>query len=186
MPNLNALRDLKLERIDEGVTLTAIVAPHCLLHPHSTLEVEVSLGQQVGYLFKQQFVDSVTVDNVRAMLDAVRVVPCVKCDAPALDSASITTNHEGLCEACVSAQYASDYRAYVEAEKLRLEELIVGLKADGRAKGFTHFVKAVLHLEQGDPCPHYFFAASDHAPSIERRIASLGSTITTDYRVEPL
>ncbi|MPQ69467.1 hypothetical protein [Pseudomonas sp. MWU12-2323] len=185
MTTQRPLHDLRLERIDGDAKLVAMISPCSFMYPGYGLQITVTLnGDDKHSLGDRKPMESATEAEVQALFDRVKTLPCKKCQAPTFDRnpAAIQTDYEGQCRKCINDAINS----MMEAERQRFERELAVLKAEGKAKGFTHHVAAVIHLHHGDDYIYDFFTISDDAPSIERMIAKRGSVVTNDYRIEQL
>ncbi|HDS1721699.1 hypothetical protein NPS53_09315 [Pseudomonas putida] len=186
MSNRKQLASLRLTRTVGASTLTSSIDPCSFMYPHYGLQITVKLDQQKGTLHKRQSMDTVTEADVQQLLDQVKVHGCEQCGKPALDVTTIQTNKLGLCGVCIDEHCQREFERDMAEDAQELERELAAAKADGKAKGFTHFVTAVIHPEQGDDHYHFMLTKTEDPATIEAMIARQGSQITTDYRIEAL
>lgn len=182
MTERHPLRDLQLVRIDGDAKLVATISPCSFMYPRYGLQISVTLNDgQLSILGNHKPMETVTEADVQALFDVVKTHPCVECQAPAFDRATIPTNTEKLCWQCITALVNREN----EAERLVLERELAALKADAKAQGYTHLVTAVAHRERDDEVI-YFFIKGDSPQLIESHLRKEGLQLTTGYRAEAL
>lgn len=176
------LRDMQLVRIDGAARLVATISPCSFMYPRYGLQISVTLNDgQLSILGNHKPMESVTEADVQALFDEVKTHPCVQCQAPAFDRATIPTNTEKLCWECITELVNREN----EAERMVLERELAALKADAKAKGYTHLVTAVAHRQHDDEAI-YFFTMGTSPHLIESHLRKEGLQLTTNYRVEAL
>lgn len=188
MTAISTLRNLKLERIERNAKMVAVISPCSFMYPRYGLQISVTLNDgQESILGNHQPMESVTEADVQALFETVKTHKCVQCEALAFDRNTISTNLEGMCWTCINELCKREFEAGAADDVAELERELAAIKSEGKAKGFTHLVTAVIHPESGvDDYVKYFFTKTDNAQQIEAVIRKTGSAVLTDYRVEPL
>lgn len=186
MTNRKHLASLQITHAIGDSTLTATIDPCCFMYPNYGLQMTIMLGDQRGSLHKRVDIDNVTESVAQELLAQVKVHECKECGQPALDCTTVITNQLGLCGACINSLCEREFEQYMADDAEEVERELAAVKADGKSKGYTHFITAVIHPVQGDDYFHYMLTKSDDSVTIERKIAKQGSEITTDYKVEVL
>lgn len=178
-------------RLDGGVRLEGEVSPCVFMYPGYPLQVRVTLrrkpGESLGDAYaadRTKTAGTATEADAARLLEAVRIVPCRRCAAPAFDPATIETNRAGRCEACFLSDLEVEFAAAREAERQDLAA------HDRRRKGegMTYRVSAWVHPEAGgdDDLVHWYFAAAPTDAQVRTLLREAGSAVLDDYRVIPL
>lgn len=186
MTNRKHLASLQMTRAIGDSTLTATIDPCCFMYPNYGLQMSIMLGDQRGSLHKRVDIDTVTETVALELLAQVKIHGCKECGKPALDCTTVKTNQLGLCGACINSLCEREFEQFMAGDAQELERELAAVKADGKTKGYTHFVTAVIHPVQGDDYFHYMLTKTDDSATLQRKIAKQGSEITTDYKVEVL
>nr|WP_192963430.1 hypothetical protein [Pseudomonas fluorescens]CEK42264.1 hypothetical protein PQBR57_0311 [Pseudomonas fluorescens SBW25] len=186
MTNRKHLASLQISHAIGDSTLTATIDPCSFMYPDYGLQMTIMLGEQRGSLHKRLDIDTVTENLAKKLLAQVKVHDCKECSKPALDCTTVKTNQLGLCGDCINTLCEREFEQYMAGDAEELELELTAVKADGKAKGYTHFVTAVIHPAQGDDYFHYMLTKTDDSANIKRKIAKQGSQITTDYKIEVL
>lgn len=131
----------------DGVQMTASVSPCVWMYPGYPLQVQVQMKGGGSAILKNQNLtwETATQQDVVALAESIRVVPCHRCGKPAFDPSSVETNRQGLCEACFTADIEAEFNRLEEEEEKKV------LRRDRKMKkqGYTHRVTGWIHPEQG-------------------------------------
>jgi hypothetical protein len=178
-----------VRQLDSTTTLIGRVSPCVFMTANYPLQISVQLmvnGEFAGYSYASDPRLTATTArdaDVEALLAAIRLLPCIRCNAPTIDPSTATTNRAGLCEGC----FMRDLREQFDRES-RAEERRIALR-DRRmkAKGLKYRVSAWIHPAEGEDyqCDWY----EPHLPGrreIERHLRELRSVVVDDYQVVKL
>ena len=178
------LKTLRLERVIDGVTVTAAVSPCAWMYPGHPLQVKFTLPDGDEATLRPQEIPfaSATASDVRTLLESVRLCKCVKCGNPTFDPGSVSTRPTRDCRACVRAEIERSSRADAEREARE----IAALDAKAKAQGCTHRIDASIHSEHGDDRLISLWMTNPTPEHIETECRRRGGAVTVDYRLVAL
>lgn len=186
---MTALTPRKLHRrkLPNGAVLDGEVSPCVLMYPGYPLQVTVTLksgdgltGGTVHPVNKTLNAYTATDDDVKELLNTVRVVSCKRCASPAFDPESVETNRNGLCEACFTADLQVELDRELEIERLQLIERDLRMKA----KGMLCRVTAWIHPADGDDDQvDWYFPVRPTTKQIRALLRKEGSEILDDFEI---
>ncbi|MGF6440054.1 hypothetical protein [Paraburkholderia youngii] len=178
------LRTLLLERVIDGVTVTASVSPCAWMYPGHPLQVKFTLpdGDEATLRPREIPFDSATASDVRTLLDRVRLCKCVKCGNPTFDPETVSTRPSRDCRACVKAETDAHFRSTQQLA----ERGMARANAEKKAEGFTHRIDGWIHPDDGDDRALTLWMRNPTTELIFAELRRCGSEVSSDYRVVAL
>lgn len=177
-----------VRELDGSMQLQARISPCVFMYKHYPLQVEVTLlrddGTSLGSAHAQnpeKTAPTATDADVRRLLDAVRIVACHRCAAPAFDPATIQTNRAGLCESCFLNDLKRDLAKAVDAER---KEIAARDRARKKSGDMVR-ISAWVHPENGgDDYQVDWYCKSYPSPEQVRcLLLGMNSRVCDDYQI---
>jgi len=179
------LKHLSLERLVDGVKVTATVAPCSWMYRSYGLQVMLRLpGGALASIHRKRIpFEKATEADVRTTLDAVTLCKCRLCGKPAFDPAILDVDRDGQCEEC----FANKIRAEYAASEAKAAVALAEQDAEMKGRGYTHRIEAFIHpVHGGDDYPLLVYMAEPTEVDVRAHLERQGSCDTNDYRLVPL
>ncbi len=177
-----------VRHVDSVIKLVASISPCVFLYDQYPLQLEVtlrrndeeSLGSALAVERAKTQRNSTDAD-IRRILDAVGLVACRRCSAPAFDPTTVRTNRAGLCESCFLDDLRRESRRAEDAERKAIAARDRRMKRSGHAVRVTAWVHPV---QGGDDyqVDWYFETRPTHA-QIRRLLHEMRSRVCDDYQI---
>jgi hypothetical protein len=178
-----------VRQLDSTTTLIGRVSPCVFMTANYPLQISVQLmvnGEFAGYSYASDPRLTATTArdaDVEALLAAIRLLPCIRCNAPTIDPSTAKTNRAGLCEGC----FMRDLREQFDRESRAEERRIVLRDRRMKAKGLKYRVSAWIHPAAGeDYSVDWYEKALPSGQDVERQLRKLQSIVFDDYQVVKL
>ena len=177
-----------IRKLDGAMQLEAKISPCVFMYKNQTLQAEVTLRQDDGTSFGSAYspnsdktAETATDADVRRILDAVRIVACHRCAAPAFDPATIQTNRAGLCESC----FLDDLRQKsAKAQDAERKEIAARDRARKRSGDNVRISAWVHPANGGDDYQVDWYCKSYPSPAqVRGLLLEMNSRVCDDYQI---
>ncbi|MEJ7590672.1 MAG: hypothetical protein WKF77_03930 [Planctomycetaceae bacterium] len=177
-----------VRELDGSMKLQARISPCVFMYKNHALQVEVALMRDDGTSLGSAYAENpdttaqkATDADVRRLLDAVRIVACHRCSAPAFDPSTIQTNRAGLCESCFRNDLKVDLAKAEEAER----KIIAARDRARKKSGDTVRITARVHpANGGDDYQVDWYCKSYPSPEhVRSLLLQMNSRVCDDYQI---
>ncbi len=182
----NALSQIYVRELTEGLSLTAEVSLCVFMFPGYPLQLKVILNRQDGTpggdafaVNRNRSIMNATSADVVRLLNAVAIQPCSRCSAPAFDPATIETNRGGLCESC----FLQDLNQRLDAEMEQKRRQIARRDRQMKSRGMKYRIAAWIRRGECDyDKEEWYVTSAPSRKSTAARVRREGSTLV-DFEV---
>ena len=177
-----------VRELDGAMQLQARISPCVFMCKNYALQVEVTLlrddGTSLGSATAQnpdKTAQTATDADVCRILDAVRIVACHRCAAPAFDPATIQTNRAGLCESC----FLDDLRQKsAKAQDAERKEIAARDRARKKSGDKVRISAWVHPANGGDDYQVDWYCKSYPSPEqVRGLLLEMNSRVCDDYQI---
>ena len=177
-----------VRELDGAMQLQARISPCVFMYKNYALQVEVTLlrddGTSLGSATAQnpdKTAQTATDADVCRILDAVRIVACHRCSAPAFDPSTIQTNRAGICESC----FLDDLRQKsAKAQDAERKEIAARDRARKRSGDNVRISAWVHPANGGDDYQVDWYCKSYPSPAqVRGLLLEMNSRVCDDYQI---